>query len=224
MAIIYGMVFLAQLDGTLTALDAKNGSVLWKSDYETAYRRCRLLFLHHGVSGLRPTWSSRASSDAECAIPNAAFVQAYDAGTGKLIWRFRTTARQASRVATAGGGDSYLRGGGSVWSTPAIDPAHGLVSFAVGNPNPDLDGHDRLGDNAYTDSIVGIGVADGKLRWWNQEVPHDLWDYDSAAPVIFMDARDASGKMVPAAAEAGKTGNVFSIVNRLTGEDGCLVG
>ena len=48
-------------------------------------------------------------------------------------------------------------------------------------------------------------------------VPHDLWDYDSAAPVIFMDAADAGGKLVPAAAEAGKVGNVF-IVNRQTGE------
>ena len=56
-----------------------------------------------------------------------------------------------------------------------------------------------------------------KLRWWNQEVPHDLWDYDAAAPVIFMDARDSHGKLVPAAAQAGKVGNVF-IVNRETGE------
>jgi len=72
-------------------------------------------------------------------------------------------------------GDSHLRSGGSVWSTPAVDPKRELIGFAGGNPNPDLDGHDRLGDNAYTNSIVGIGAEDGKLRWWHQEVPHDVW-------------------------------------------------
>src|SRR5471032_540884 len=34
-AVAYGKVFLAQLDGTMTALDARNGSVIWKSDYES---------------------------------------------------------------------------------------------------------------------------------------------------------------------------------------------
>ena len=57
----------------------------------------------------------------------------------------------------------------------------------------------------------------GKLAWWHQEVPHDVWDYDACAPVIFFDALDGNGKLVPAAAEAGKVGNVF-IVNRLTGK------
>ncbi len=214
-AVGYGKVFLAQLDGTLTALDARNGSVLWKSDYETTLPADAVFYSYTMAPQVYDGMVVIGSSGAE--YPGRGFVQAYDAGTGKLIWRFRTTAAPTEPGGDSWSGDSYLRGGGSVWSTPAIDPAHGLVSFAVGNPNPDLDGHDRLGDNAYTDSIVGIGAADGKLRWWNQEVPHDLWDYDSAAPVIFMDARDGSGKMVPAAAEAGKIGNVF-IVNRLTGE------
>jgi len=155
------------------------------------------------------------SSGAE--YPGRGFVQAYDASNGKLLWRFRTTAAPSETGGDSWSGDSHVRGGGSVWSTPAIDPARGLVSFAVGNPNPDLDGHDRLGDNAYTNSIVGLDVKTGKLRWWHQEVPHDVWDYDAAAPVILMDAKDKTGKLVPAAAQAGKVGNVF-IVNRETGE------
>jgi alcohol dehydrogenase (cytochrome c) len=214
-AVAYGKVFLAQLDGTLTALDARNGAVIWKSDYEATLPVDAVFYSYTMAPQVYDGMLIVGSSGAE--YPGRGFVQAYDAGTGKLIWRFRTTAAPSEPGGDSWSGDSFSRGGGSVWSTPAVDPEHGLVSFAVGNPNPDLDGHDRLGDNAYTDSIVGLGVRDGKLRWWNQEVPHDLWDYDSAAPVIFMDARDASGKLVPAAAEAGKVGNVF-IVNRLTGE------
>jgi alcohol dehydrogenase (cytochrome c) len=102
-------------------------------------------------------------------------------------------------------------------NTPAYDPKNDLISFAVGNPNPDFWGADRKGDNAYTDSIVAVNAHTGKLAWWQQQVPHDVWDYDSCAPVVFFDADDGHGRMVPAAAEAGKVGNVF-IVNRLTGK------
>ena len=214
-AVAYGKVFLAQLDGTLTALDARNGTVLWKSDYQSTLPADAYFYSFTMAPQVYDGMVIVGSSGAE--YPGRGFVQAYDATNGKLLWRFRTTAAPTEPGGDSWSGDSYLRGGGSVWSTPAIDPARGLVGFAVGNPNPDLDGHDRLGDNAYTNSIVGIGARDGKLSWWNQEVPHDLWDYDAAAPVIFLDARDAHGKLVPAAAQAGKVGNVF-IVNRETGE------
>ena len=92
-----------------------------------------------------------------------------------------------------------------------------LILFATGNPNPDLDGTSRKGDNAYTDSIVAIDSRTGKLRWWYQEVAHDIWDLDACAPVVLFDTLDENGKPVAAAAEAGKVGNVF-ILNRLTGK------
>ena len=114
-------------------------------------------------------------------------------------------------------GDSWKYGGGSVWNTPAIDPKNNLILFATGNPNPDLDGTSRKGDNAYTVSIVAIDSRNGKLSWWYQQVPHDIWDYDACAPVVLFDTIDENGKVVPAAAEAGKVGSLF-IVNRLTGK------
>jgi alcohol dehydrogenase (cytochrome c) len=214
-AVAYGKVFLAQLDGTITALDARNGVAVWKSDYAATLPADAVFYSFTMAPQVYSGMVIVGSSGAE--YPGRGFVQAYDAETGKLIWRFRTTAAPSEPGGNSWSGDSHLRGGGSVWSTPAVDPQRGLIGFAVGNPNPDLDGHDRLGDNAYTNSIVGIGAKDGKLRWWNQEVPHDLWDYDAAAPVIFMDAKDSQGRLVPAAAQAGKVGNVF-IVNRVTGE------
>jgi PQQ-dependent dehydrogenase (methanol/ethanol family) len=147
--------------------------------------------------------------------PTRGFVEALDANSGKLMWRFRTTAAPDEPGGSSWSGDSYTQGGGSVWNTPAIDPKNGLVVFAAANPNPDYWGENRKGDNAYTNSIIGVHVKTGKLAWWYQEVPHDLWDYDATGPALLFDAQD-HGKIVPAAAEAGKVGNVF-IVNRLTG-------
>ena len=92
-----------------------------------------------------------------------------------------------------------------------------MIIFATGNPNPDNYGDDRKGDNAYTDSIVAIHAKTGKIAWWNQQVPHDVWDYDADAPVVLLNVKDQNGKVIAAAAEAGKEGQVF-IVNRDDGQ------
>jgi alcohol dehydrogenase (cytochrome c) len=90
------------------------------------------------------------------------------------------------------------------------------VIFSTGNPNPDLDGSKRAGDNLYTDSIVALHLKDGSLAWYYQEVKHDVWDYDATSNVVLFNAME-DGKMVPAAGEAGKTA-FFYIVDRETGK------
>ena len=105
--------------------------------------------------------------------PIRGFVQAYDAQTGKLVWRFYTIAAPGEPGGNTWGGDSWKTGGGSVWNTPRLRSQAGLISFAVGNPNPDVYGEERKGDNAYTNSIVararqgrhaGLVVPGGKAR------------------------------------------------------------
>jgi PQQ-dependent dehydrogenase (methanol/ethanol family) len=149
--------------------------------------------------------------------PTRDYVAAYDAKTGKQVWKFYTIPSPDEPGGKTWEGDSWKSGGGSMWNTPAIDPQRGLAIFAVGNPNPDDDGSTRKGDNAYTDSIVAVHLDTGKIAWWNQQVPHDVWDYDAAAPVVLLNVKDDKGQMVPAAAEAGKEGQLF-IVNRDTGK------
>jgi glucose dehydrogenase len=73
----------------------------------------------------------------------------------------------------------------------------------------------RKGDNLYTDSIVALDVNTGKLKWYYQEVKHDVWDYDAVSPVVLFDVDD-HGTTIPAAGEAGKVGWFF-IVDRRTG-------
>jgi glucose dehydrogenase len=103
-----------------------------------------------------------------------------------------------------------------VWTTPAIDPAQHLVIFSTSNPAPDLLGDARKGDNLYTDCIVALDARSGKLRWYYQEVKHDMWDYDAASNVVLFDVR-SNGRTIPAAGQAGKVGWYF-IVDRRNGK------
>jgi alcohol dehydrogenase (cytochrome c) len=213
-AVAYGKVFMAQLDGRVVALDAKTGQLVWRTNQADMLPEPTHYYSFTMAPQVYDGMVIVGNSGAE--YPTRGFVEALDANTGKLMWRFRTTAAPDEPGGDSWSGNSYSAGGGSVWNTPAIDPKNGLVVFAAANPNPDYWGENRKGDNLYTNSIIGVHVKTGKIAWWYQEVPHDLWDYDATAPAALFDAKDASGKIVPAAAEAGKVGNVF-IVNRLTG-------
>jgi len=214
-AVAYGKVYAALLDGHVIALDARTGKLLWKTDNAATLPQPAYFYSFTmapiAYNGLILVGNAGAE------WPTRGFLQALDASTGKLVWRFNTTAAPGEPGDKSWSGDSWKYGGGSVWNTPAIDVKNNLILFATGNPNPDMDGASRKGDNAYTDSIVAIDAATGKLRWWYQEVAHDIWDYDACAPVVLFDTLDEHGKLVPAAAEAGKVGSVF-ILNRLTGK------
>ncbi|HEY4043317.1 MAG TPA: PQQ-binding-like beta-propeller repeat protein, partial [Rhodopila sp.] len=209
-AVADGKVYLAQLNGELVALDAKDGKVAWTTKIGDPREAFSLTMAPQVYDGMVIVGTSGAE------FPTRSFVGAYDANSGKEIWRFYTTAAPGEPGGDTWSGDSWKTGGGSMWNTPAIDPQRGLIIFATGNPNPDNYGEDRKGDNAYTDSIVAIHAKTGKLAWWCQEVPHDVWDYDADAPVVLLNVKDQNGQEIAAAAEAGKEGQVF-IVNRDNG-------
>jgi len=215
-ALAYGKVYTALLDGHLVALDAKTGKLVWQTDPEKTHPEPKHYYTYTLAPQVYAGMVIVGTAGAE--YETRGMVEAYDAQTGAKIWEFRTTAAPNEPGGdTWGGTDAWKLGGGSVWNTPAVDVKNDLLVLSTGNPNPDYQGERRPGDNAYTNSILALHAKTGKLAWWYQEVPHDLWDYDASAPVMLFDAKDASGKIVPAAGEAGKVGNVF-IVNRLTGK------
>jgi alcohol dehydrogenase (cytochrome c) len=112
--------------------------------------------------------------------PTRGFIDAYDAQTGKLAWRFYTVpARGEPGSETWPATDAIARGGGGVWVTGSYDPELNLLYYGVGNPNPDYYGEDRKGTNLYTASIIAIDADTGKLKWYFQFTPHDLHDWDS---------------------------------------------
>lgn len=217
-AIAKGKVFVAQLDGRVTALDARNGEIKWRTEAAKTLPGPDTTFYSFTMAPqVYDSMVIVGNSGAE--YPTRGFVQAYDQETGKLLWRFHTTAAPDEPGGDGWEGDSWKTGGGSVWSTPAIDHERGLIIFATGNPQADYWPAERRGDNGYTVSIVAIHAKTGKLAWWYQMVPHDQWDYDAAAPVLLFDVDDGKGGKIPVAGEAGKEGHLFMVDRR----DGKLV-
>jgi PQQ-dependent dehydrogenase (methanol/ethanol family) len=108
--------------------------------------------------------------------------------------------------------DSWKVGGGPLWMPVTYDADLGLIFVGTGNPNPDMDGRGRPGDNLYTNSIVAVDAKTGKTRWYFQISPHDLWDRDAVTPpvVSMLDGR----KVI---VHAGKLGIMF-VVDAATGE------
>lgn len=164
------------------------------------------------------------------------FLAAYEAETGKEAWRWYTVPEQGWegewRIATPDGvplyrniaaeqeafkqyADAWKTGGGSTWTTPALDPDLGLLFLGVGNPAPQMDDVSRPGDNLYTVSLVALDAESGRLRWYYQQVPHDVWGYDVASPPVLFDI-EVDGKRVKAVGQAGKTG-WFYVHDRKTG-------
>jgi alcohol dehydrogenase (cytochrome c) len=125
------------------------------------------------------------------------FVSAFDAETGNKLWQFYTVPEHGQDWMPMDG----EHGGGAVWTTPAYDPESKRLYFGTGNPSPDYFGEARKGPNPYTDSVVAIDVTTGKMVWYQQEVAHDLWDYDVASPPMLF--RNGSKLLV---GEAGKNG------------------
>jgi alcohol dehydrogenase (cytochrome c) len=203
-AIGYGKVYVVTLDDHLLALDASDGKIAWDMTIVSSQGGYSETLAPQIYDGLIIV----GSAGGEWALRG--FVAAYDANTGQQRWRWMTTDPQSFS------GNSWQGGGGMVWTTPAIDSQLGLVIFSTGNPNPDLDGTDRNGDNLYTDSIVALDVHSGQLKWHYQEVKHDVWDYDAVSNVVLFDVHQ-NGQTIPAAGEAGKVGWVY-IVDRRTGE------
>jgi len=143
--------------------------------------------------------------------------RAFDARTGKLVWRFHTVPRPGEPGnETWGEGGWKNRAGPSLWGPITVDVERGMVFLPVGNPADSLYGADRKGTNLYANSVVALDAGTGKLRWHYQLVHHDIFDYDVDAPPALVEAmRD--GKKIPAVAETTKMGLLF-IVDRMTGK------
>jgi len=222
-----GRIFFATMDGRLFALDARSGAKIWQvqvGDPHVGFTESMAPLAWRGmvfIGGSSHEYGIRGSFTAYRASDGARLWRWWSVGPG---WEGRYTASvhgvslhrniarekaEAPRHRT-----SWMRGGGPVWMTPALDQKLGIIYLGTGNPN--LDSESRPGDNLYTDSIVALDAATGKMRWNYQETPHDVWDDDVASPPMLFDARDASGKLVPAVGEAGKTG-WFYVLNRING-------
>jgi alcohol dehydrogenase (cytochrome c) len=207
-----GKVFLGQLDGSLVALDQKNGKLAWTAEVGSWQEGYTITAAPLYYDGLVYT----GVSGGEFSIRGR--IQAYDAKTGEEVWRFHTVPGPGERghETWPQDNDAWEHGGAPVWQTPAVDPELGLMYFSTGNASPDLDGSRRAGDNLYAASIVAVDAHTGEYRWHFQQVHHDIWDYDSPSPIVLFDA-EIDGEERKGLGEASKTGWVY-LLDRETGE------
>jgi outer membrane protein assembly factor BamB len=135
---------------------------------------------------------------------------ALNAKTGKKVWSFATVPKSLW-------GHPEINFGGGVLQTPAFDE-EGSMYIGVGSPGPTAGtarypwGTSRPGPNLYTDSIVKLDAATGKIEWHYQLTPHALCDWDLQGPPLLI---EAGGQDLVVA--AGKAGIVIA-VDRETGK------
>lgn len=216
-----GKVFLGTLDGRLIALDAATGKPVW--EVLTVDRNYR-----YTITGAPRVVKGKViigNGGAEMGVRG--YVSAYDANTGKTIWRFYTVPGDPSKpfespilekaAKTWTGQWWKYGGGGTVWDSMAYDPELDLLYVGVGNGGPwnQRIRSPRGGDNLFLSSIIALRPDTGEYVWHYQETPGEMWDYTANQHIILADIPIA-GQTRKVLLHAPKNG-FFYVMDRATG-------
>jgi quinohemoprotein ethanol dehydrogenase len=219
-----GKVFVAGLDCRLFALDAATGKQLWVVDSVPAASFNICTGAPRVMNGKVIIGNGGADFGAR------GFVTAFDAASGKQLWRFYTTPGNpdqnkgdaAMEAAAKTWGPDFWKntgGGGTAWNGMTYDAELNRVYIGAGNAGPyDPSARDpnSKGDNLYTSSIVALDANTGKYIWHYQENPRDSWDY-KATPNIQMATLTIDGKPRKVLMHA-PTNGFFYVLDRETGK------
>jgi alcohol dehydrogenase (cytochrome c) len=194
----------------LLCLDARSGHLLWDVAYADWNR-------NYGATGAPLVANDKVivgTSGGDDGVRG--FVAAYDAATGKLAWRFWTVPAPGEFGSESWPGDLYLHGGGTTWMPGTYDPGTRTLFWGTSNPAPDFDGSVRPGDNLYTDCVLALDADTGRLKWYFQFTPHDLFDYDALETPILIDTvyRKAPHKLL---VQANRNGFLY-VLDRTNGK------
>jgi quinohemoprotein ethanol dehydrogenase len=216
-------LYVAPADGRLIAVSADNGKPLWS------------------VQTFDPT-SVRNTSGAPLAFngkvligngggdsgPMRGYVTAYDAKSGRQLWRFYTVPgnpakgfkSQAMKMAAATWtGDWWTwGGGGAVWNSMTYDPEFNRVYIGTGNGSPwnPKARSPEGGDNLFLASIVALDADSGRYVWHYQETPADAWDYDACVDMVLAEI-SIEGRQRKVLMQASKNG-FFYVIDRQNGK------
>jgi quinohemoprotein ethanol dehydrogenase len=225
-AYLDGRVFDGVIDGRLIALDAKTGHLLWQTQTVDTSWPYTITGAPRAAKGM--VFIGNSGSD----LGVRGYASAYDARTGKLVWRFYTVPGDPSKGADGAASDSVMPmaaktwngkwwiqgGGGAVWDSITYDPELDRVYFGTGNGSP----WNRQwrspggGDNLFIASIIAVDRATGRYVWHYQCVPGDTWDSDATESLILATLK-IDGKDRRVLMQAPKNG-FYYVIDRETGK------
>jgi alcohol dehydrogenase (cytochrome c) len=194
----------------LLCLDARSGHLLWDIAYADWNRNYGATAAPLAVNGKVIVGTSGGDDGVR------GFVAAYDANTGKLKWRLWTIPAPGEAGSESWPKDLYLHGGGTTWMPGTYDPELNTLFWGTSNPSPDFDGGVRPGDDLYTDCVLAVDPDTGKLKWYFQFTPHDLYDYDATETPMLIDAA-YQGQARKLLVEANRNGFLY-VLDRENGK------
>jgi alcohol dehydrogenase (cytochrome c) len=218
--ILDGNVYLGTLDGHLMALNAETGRKVW--DILAVHDPKNSFYTMAPVPYIDPKTHQAmlilGVSDGDWG--GIGYITAFDPKDGHRIWEWESIPKPGEPGHESWSGDSWKRGGGSMWGGATIDPATSTLYLDVGNPGPDFLGTVREGANLYTDSMIALDISGSqpKLKWYHQFIPHDTHDWDPAMQPVLFDGK-VDGKPQKLVAAGDKAGNFWI----LDAESGKLV-
>ena len=226
-AVWKGRVYVGTIDGRLIGIDAKTGKVDWTvqtTDTSKPYT----------VTGAPRVVKDKVligNGGAEYGVRG--YLTAYDAATGKLVWRFYMTPNPEGKpdgaasdkvmaekgYATWSDGEwKKTGGGGTPWDAIAYDPTLDLLYVGGGNGSPwnHMRRSGGKGDNLFLSSIVALKPDTGEYVWHYQTTPGESWDYTATQPIMLADLT-IDGKPRKVLMQAPKNG-FFYVIDRANGQ------
>jgi alcohol dehydrogenase (cytochrome c) len=140
------------------------------------------------------------------------FIVALDAATGMLAWRKYVIPAPGETGSDTwkDKNNAWQTGGGAMWVTGSYDPDTNQVLWGTGNPVPMFNAYYRPGNNLYTNSLISWDPDSGKMNWYFQYTPGDMWDYDEAGTHILIDGQVA-GQARKLVAHSGRNGFFYAL-------------
>jgi alcohol dehydrogenase (cytochrome c) len=209
-AVLGDTVYVTTIDSYLVALDGKTGAVRWRVHVAENKEGYAITSAPLAINGKIIT----GTGGGEAGLRG--ILDAYDAKTGKRLWRLWTVPKEGEPGVETWEGDSWKWGGATTWNAGSYDPELNLLYWGTGNPAPDWNGDGREGDNLYSCSLLAVDADTGKMKWYFQFSPHDTHDWDAAEPPILFDAT-INGKPRKLVAMANRNA-FYYVLDRATGE------